>query len=154
HDRPSFPTRRSSGVIDEVPEAAWPDPATADELHDALMLRGLLPAAGGRGAGPVTRADWMPHFEVLKQARRATRLVLDSGRAFWVAAEQLPLAIAVHARARLEPQLEVPAGHRDRVADRGEAVRELLRGRLQATGPVTAAALAAALAVDVADVDA
>jgi ATP-dependent Lhr-like helicase len=141
-------------AIDEVREEAWPDPANADELHDALMLLGLLPAAEGRGAGPVTRADWMPHFEVLKQARRATRLVLDSGRAFWVAAEQLPLAIAVHARARLEPQLEVPAGHRDRVADRGEAVRELLRGRLQATGPVTAAALAAALAVDVADVDA
>src|SRR5690606_17777781 len=44
-------------AIDEVREEAWPDPVNADELHDALMLLGMLPAAEGEEAGPVARAS-------------------------------------------------------------------------------------------------
>jgi ATP-dependent Lhr-like helicase len=145
--------RLDPAAIAEVRGEAWPDPANADELHDALMLLGLLPVPEGRANGPVARADWLPYFEELQRARRATRLVLAPDREFWVSAEQLPLAAHVHPDAHADPRIDIPAGFLDRIADRPTAVRELLRGRLQAVGPVTTAGLASALALEPADVE-
>src|SRR5690606_36074978 len=78
-------------AIDAVREEAWPEPANADELHDALMLLGLLPATEGDGSGPVPRPGWTSCFESLIAARRARRVMVGNAQ-FWVAAEQLPLA--------------------------------------------------------------
>jgi len=133
-------------AIAQLREEAWPDPASADELHDALMLLGALPEEEGQGKAAVHRPDWQAQFALLQAARRATRMLAGT-RAFWVAAEQLPLARAVYPDARVEPGLVVPAGYAARSWERGDAVRELLRGRLQAVGPVTATALDATLAL-------
>jgi len=133
-------------AIQQLREEAWPDPESPDELHDALMLLGALPEAEGRGRGEVRRADWTPGFETLREARRATRLTVGT-QSFWVAAEQLPLVLAVHAAARVEPAIAVPAEYAGRSFASSDAIRELLRGRLQAIGPVTATALDAALAL-------
>jgi ATP-dependent Lhr-like helicase len=82
----------------------------------------------------------------LRDAQRATRLIAGT-RPFWVAAEQLPLLRAVHPEARIEPAIAVPAEYAGRNWEHGDAIRELLRGRLQATGPVTATALDTTLAL-------
>jgi ATP-dependent helicase Lhr and Lhr-like helicase len=133
-------------AIRQLREEAWPDPENPDELHDALMLLGALPEAEGKGRGEVQRQDWTALFEALREARRATRLTIGA-HSFWVAAEQLPLVLAVYTEARIEPAVAVPAGYADRNSTRHDAIRELLRGRLQAIGPVTATALDATLAL-------
>src|SRR6478736_1347636 len=131
-------------AIAQLREEAWPDPESPDELHDALMLLGALPEGEAQGYGEVIRPGWAPLFETLVAARRATRLSVGT-RAFWVATEQLPLVQSVHPSALSEPVVVVPAQYAGRIRDRDEAVRELLRGRMQAIGPVTATALDAAL---------
>src|SRR5690606_31515093 len=119
---------------------------------DALMLLGLLPEGEAAGAGPVPRSPWQQLFDALLSARRATRIHV-AGQTFWVAAEQLPMAAIIHPGHRPEPDIAIPARHAARNLARAEAIRELLRGRLQATGPVTAPQLAAALALTVEDID-
>jgi ATP-dependent Lhr-like helicase len=134
------------GAIDQLRNEAWPDPDSPDELHDALMLLGMLPEEEARGLTQVSRPDWTPLFEELRDASRATRLLAGTRR-FWVAAEQLPLVTAVHPSAQPEPPIAVPAGCARQDLERAEAVRELLRGRLQASGPVTATTLDRTLAL-------
>jgi ATP-dependent Lhr-like helicase len=133
-------------AIAQLREQAWPEPGNPDELHDALMLLGALPENEGQGRGAVTRPSWEPFFDALCAASRAAR-VITGKRIFWVAAEQLPLIAGVHPDARHEPSITAPPRYANRVHERADAVRELLRGRLQAVGPVTATSLDATLAL-------
>src|SRR6478609_7042946 len=133
-------------AIAQLREEAWPDPETPDELHDALMLLGALPEEEAQGRGEVARPDWGPLFEALRESRRATRLRAGA-RTFWTATEQLPLVQSVHPSAMCDPDVTVPPQYAGRVRDHAGAVQELLRGRLQAVGPVTATALDAMLAL-------
>jgi ATP-dependent Lhr-like helicase len=135
-------------AITAVRAEAWPTPENADELHDALMLLGALDDA--QAATFAAAGD----FEALLQQRRATRLHTQAGRLFWVAAEQLPMLQQVYPGHRLEPSIEAPAEFRDRAWEVEQAQRELLRGRLQAVGPITAAALAEASALPLPRVEA
>jgi len=122
-------------AIERVRGEAWPDAMDADELHDALSwLTFMTEGEVGR------RADWTEWGAALAAARRATRLSVG-GTTLWVAAERLPLFDPLLAGARAEPQIDVPAGYaRTRTAD--ESLIEIVRGRLQGLGPVSAATLA------------
>ena len=72
-------------AIDLVREQAWPDPENPDELHDALLVMGVVPSLeGGK-----TR-DWSGDFGELVAAGRATVL---SGK-LWVATERVPMVQA------------------------------------------------------------
>jgi len=124
-------------AIEAVRTEAWPVPDRADELHDALMLLGVMTEDEARLLG----CD--DAFESLIQQRRATRL--RTTKVFWVAAEQLPMVARIYPGHSLDPVIEAPAEYQQRVWDEDEARRELLRGRLQAIGPTTAASLAATL---------
>jgi ATP-dependent helicase Lhr and Lhr-like helicase len=108
-----------------VRDEVWPEVEHCDELHDALMVSGFLTEQEGK-AGRGGRS-WQPFFDELVRDRRAACV-----RGLWVAAERLPLAEAVP-----EP----------------DAVRELIRGRLEIAGPVTAAALADSLGTGTPDID-
>jgi ATP-dependent Lhr-like helicase len=113
-------------AIDRVRDEVWPEVLDPDELHDALMVSGFLTEAEGR-AGREGRS-WLGDFEVLVADRRAARV----GQ-LWVAAERFPLALTL--------------------PENPEAVRELLRGRLEILGPVTPAELAASIGASAADVE-
>ena len=129
------------GAIARVRNEAWPRVEDADDLHDALVLLGYLTEAeGGRGDG--TR-DWVEPFEQLAAEGRATRQSSPAGP-LWVAAERLPEWLALAPDAERTPELTVPGRYlRTYTAD--EALRELLRGRLEALGPVTGEELAASI---------
>jgi ATP-dependent Lhr-like helicase len=88
--------------------------------------------------------EWLPWFEQLLQDRRAARLLVDATR-YWVAVEQLPMLTAIYARASISPPCTVPTEYASREWSAEDACTELVRGRLQAMGPVTAALLASAL---------
>jgi ATP-dependent Lhr-like helicase len=134
-------------AIDAVRSQAWPSCENADELHDALMLLGVM--EGERCAGE----DLRQLFAQLMQQRRACELHVGA-RSFRIAIENLPMLRAVYAQARALPQLCVPAAYAARTWDGSEALRELLRGRLQAMGPATASELADVLGLATAAVDA
>jgi ATP-dependent Lhr-like helicase len=130
-------------AIAAVRVEAWPAPESADELHDALMLLGVVPTGEATALG--TAAD----FESLVQQRRATQLRLadDGAPLLWAAAEQLPMLASAYPQHTLLPVIEAPPEFRERSWECEHAQRELLRGRLQAVGPTTVAALAAATAL-------
>jgi ATP-dependent Lhr-like helicase len=87
-----------------------------------------------------------PEFvATLSDARRATRLTPAAGHAVFVAAERLHEFIAVFPDAALSPPID--AVRRD-TPERDAALREILRGRFELLGPVTADALAAPLGLD------
>jgi ATP-dependent Lhr-like helicase len=142
-----------AAAIARVRDQARPDPRSADELHDALSAAGFLCEAETALFAAVM-------FDVLVRERRACRVGLQmDGRAglqtrLWIAAERIPEIRAIHPDARLEPALEAPRARAQRTWTRAEALVELLRSRLTITGPTTAHALAASLAIDVAEADA
>ena len=146
----------SQAAIDAVRAEARPSLDNADELHDALMLLCLMGVDDAACSGALAASM----AELVRQ-RRATRLQVSAAGAggdrveFWVAAEQLPMVRAIHPQAvEAQPPLCVPAEFAQRCWESEEAVRELLRGQLQASGPVGAAALAAMLWLPRARVDA
>ena len=160
-----------AAAIERVRDEERPDPRDADELHDALLTAGVL-CGDDLATGPATTL-----FDALALARRAARVYVDDGphsRAVappssaagaaganaaasivrWVSAERLPEFLAVHPRSRLDPGIAAPPSRAARTWTRQDAIVELLRGRLTITGPITAAGLAASLAVDDHEIDA
>jgi ATP-dependent Lhr-like helicase len=123
------------GAISRVCDEAWPQVTNADELHEALLLLGVLTEEEARKLAG-TSGGWLEH---LSAERRAGRLGLS--RPFWVAAERMPMIQTIYSGARTEPVIVPPASEAARHWDRADAVRELVRGRMEAAGPVTAEAL-------------
>ena len=130
-------------AIARVKTEVWPDPANADELHDALVWLGFLTEAEVQAHGA-----WTAWLEELAAQRRTARIV-RGGPALWIAAERLSLLRSLWPDAATEPAIAAPAGY-DKAVSSDDALIELMRGRLEGLGPVTAAALAAPLGLDVA----
>jgi len=134
-------------AIDRVREEAWPEVTSADELHDALLVMGAVPI----GDCGLRNADWQGHFEELAGQRRAGRLLTE--RPLWIAAERVPMLEAVFSGVACEPPLAPPERERAKSWTREDALRELVRGRLETVGPTTTSELACALGVPVPDVE-
>ncbi|HEY1724459.1 MAG TPA: DEAD/DEAH box helicase [Steroidobacteraceae bacterium] len=134
-------------AIEAVRSEAWPVTDSADELHDALMLLGVLdPQLDADHAAASAFAD-------LRAAGRATLWQIP-GRDFWIATEQLPQVAAVYDSGRASPAVQVPTEYAQRHWQPEQALRELLRGRLQACGPTDVEHLARQLALPAAAIDA
>jgi len=188
-----------AAAIERVCEEAWPRASNADELHEALVLLGVMTEEEARqcvaepsraGVAPVVsvsmgtecelgsptspadqapgRRDAYPTLsaaliESLIAENRAGRLttgrVQQLGEAaagseiapaetrpriqsFLVAAERIPLVRAVYPGSAIQPPIAAPEAESKRHWERAEAIRELIRGRIEAVGPTTAGALA------------
>ena len=115
--------RLDSEAIARVRQEAWPDAATADELHDALLWLAFL-TDGELDANPA----WPSLMSELASQRRVAKIPAADGRDLWVAVER---------RSLFEPQ--IPSSD--------EAMTEIVRGRLDGSGPITPHALAASACV-------
>ncbi|MBV9695661.1 MAG: ATP-dependent DNA helicase, partial [Gammaproteobacteria bacterium] len=134
-------------ALQRVREEAWPDAGTADELHDALLwLTCLSPQEAA------ARAHWPALLAELAAQRRAT-LLRHGATALWVTAERLPLFHAPFPGAACEPPVTTPPSHARELAPEAALV-EIVRGRLEGSGPVTVGALAALLGVAAARIEA
>src|SRR5216117_1729494 len=93
-------------AIDRVKDEARPDVHSADELHDALLVMGVIPNAevGTRNA------EQQVYLDELARSGRAGTLLREPR--LCVAAERLPMLETVFPGAKCEPALSVP--ERDR----------------------------------------
>jgi ATP-dependent Lhr-like helicase len=119
--------RLDGEAIARVRAEAWPDAATPDELHDALLWLTFITRAEA-ARSPV----WQDLLAQLAAQGRVQHLDVPD---VWIATER---------RALFEPT--VPASD--------AALVEIVRGRLEGLGPVTSAALAESLEVTTASIDA
>ena len=126
------------GAIERVREEVWPQVDRADELHDALVELGFVTPAEGR--------DWEHYLNELAEDRRAAVYHTSAeGPILWVAAERLPQLDAIFAHSRTEPPIAAPEVLAGATWTFESALIEIVRGRLEGLGPVTAEAFAASL---------
>ncbi len=130
-------------AIAQVRSQAWPLVRDADELHDTLLSLGVLPADEGQ--------PWREYFDELRSTGRAVEVLPANTAPYWASTERWPLVHTLWPEATARPEPQVPAGVR-RDWQREEAVVELVRGRLECVGPITAAALAETLRLTTGDV--
>ena len=151
--------RLDPAAIARVRQEAWPDARTADELHDALVVLGFLTQQEGR-RGPVAVDQnrgtfdfgWTHLFEELAGQHRAAAVRTSNGAVLWVAAERLAQIQAIWPDAVPAPPIPPLPKTVAEALSRQEALRELIRGRLEGRGPVTVAALSATLGLPGAEI--
>ena len=153
-------------AIARVHDEAWPAPENADEMHDSLVWMGFL---GESEIG--NTPGWAGWLGELAASRRAARIKIpvapakagaqgslpaevaldsrlrgnDETVAVWIAAERLPQFRALWPGTALDPPIAAPAAYAERDWSADAALVEILRGRLEGLGPVSADALAAPL---------
>ncbi|AMN48258.1 ATP-dependent DNA helicase [Steroidobacter denitrificans] len=151
-----------SAAIARVRAEAWPDAASADELHDALLWFMFLSEAEVR-----RMPAWPALMHELMTRRRACRLHTDAGVSY-IATERIPMLRALLPGARIEAAHAAPSTHEPGTHEPGicepaahekawsseDALRELVRGRLEGLGPVSADAVAPALDLPARHIDA
>jgi len=138
--------RLDADAIARVRAEAWPEATNADELHDALGWLGFLSDDEARA-----QPNWRDWLVALGRDKRAARLALRQG-GLWIAAERLPQFQALWPEGKLEPAITAPAACAQPGLAPEAALVEILRGRLEGQGPVTAAALAAPLGLGADDI--
>jgi len=146
-----------AAAIEKVRREAWPDATNPDELHDALMLLGVMTEEEIQRTVSVHIEENGAAAEQLVKdlvsAGRATKLSV-ADKAFWAAAERLPMLQTIYPDVALEPNLSPPESVGRQSWDRANAIRELIRGRLEICGPVSADELAEKLGLTNSDIDA
>ncbi|HEX7810886.1 MAG TPA: DEAD/DEAH box helicase [Burkholderiales bacterium] len=140
--------RLDADAITRVRGEAWPEAETADELHDALAWLGLLTETE-----VAAQPHWRALLDRLAADRRLTNIRPAGAEAYFITAERLPEFSAVHPEAAREPDIGVPADYA-KTWTREQALVEIVRGRLEGLGPVTAQVLAQTIGVPVSEVDA
>jgi ATP-dependent helicase Lhr and Lhr-like helicase len=164
-------------AIEKVKTQAWPTATNADELHDALMLIGVMTrdelqrtsegesSASLRLAPPVERKrDACATFECndavsghllekLVASDRAAQLQFGD-KLFLIAAERFPMLRAIYPNAVCEPELVLPDSMLGKTWERADAIRELVRGRMEVCGPITVGDLTGTLGLQQSEIDA
>ncbi|HEX2493157.1 MAG TPA: DEAD/DEAH box helicase [Steroidobacter sp.] len=163
-------------AIARVREEAWPEASSADELHDALywltflmeeeveraptwpaLVEELLKQRRVTRLRPHAMADARVDYQCVGNAQDAHSALLEAAPArerpaILIPAERLPLFCAAFDDASADPLLTVPPAH-DRRWSREDALREIVRGRLEGLGPTSASAIARSFGARVEDID-
>ncbi|MFI5323342.1 MAG: ATP-dependent DNA helicase, partial [Thermodesulfobacteriota bacterium] len=138
-------------AVRAVKEEAWPEAESPDELHDALILCGFITEEEGvRGDAA---GEWRPYFDQLAKENRAAAFKIESGRTLWVAAERLSQMKNIHTSSILVPEIRIPERLTEGPVSREKALVEIIRGRLEALGPVTAVDIAETMGVPISGVE-
>ncbi len=129
-------------VIAEVSQQAWIAASDLDEMHDGLLIAGVITAHEVQ-QNPAW-AELLAQLAADGRAMEVQPTVADGIR--WFATERWHEAVAVY-------DLGEATANVDSVSDPHGALVSLLRSRLEVVGPVTAAQLATVLAVTPSDVE-
>jgi ATP-dependent Lhr-like helicase len=129
--------RLNPDAIEKVKQQAWPQPRSADELHDALVITGFIAESE---INTKELESWQHYLAQLQQGQRATRLQQPSGETLWVAAERLQALQLICPEGKTAPAImPLPSAEAESIAT---ALTEIIRSRLESLGPVTVVELA------------
>jgi ATP-dependent Lhr-like helicase len=137
-----------AAAIDKVCEEAWPQARNADELHEALLLLGVMSVDEARRCSE----DAPALLASLEAEHRAASMTQPLP--FLVAAERLSLVRTVYPELQTKTALAPVPADTKRSWERADALRELVRGRMEVIGPVTGSALGAIFSVPDAEIEA
>ncbi|MFL6599157.1 MAG: DEAD/DEAH box helicase [Chthoniobacterales bacterium] len=147
-----------AAAIEKVKAEAWPAATSADELHDALMLIGVMTCEElqrtSNGESHASNGAVSAHFlQELVASHRATQLQIGH-KLFVIAAERLPMLRTIYPNAVCEPELVLPDSMHGKTWERTDAIRELVRGRMEVCGPITISELTDVLVLEHSEIDA
>ncbi len=143
-----------AAAIDKVEREAWPEATNADELHDALMLLAAMThdevqrTVHHEGNG--TAVEQL--LNELIASKRVTHLRVGD-KSFWTAAERLPMVHMIYPDAVADTQITAPESAQRQNWERSAAIRELLRGRMEVSGPVSVGQLENILGLPRSEID-
>jgi ATP-dependent helicase Lhr and Lhr-like helicase len=163
-----------ANAIEKVCAEAWPQATSADELHETLLLVGTLTDDEVRTVG-TDSSQWLAQLVNEKRAGHIVGFPLISetdrsepwsaaslarpnrsgpaGRPIWIAAERLPMLQAIYPDLTVEPALIPPLAEVEREWQRADAIRELVRGRMEVIGPITATKVASLFQLPVGEIN-
>jgi ATP-dependent Lhr-like helicase len=123
----------SPEAVAQVRSEAWPYMQNPDELHDALWTLGYLSDADFKRDSSLES-----HLQTLARDNRATRLLINksSKDGLYVCAERLPQWLALYPEAELDPAIQAAGPLTRKEWDADAALIDILRSRLEGTGPV------------------
>src|SRR5690606_14544109 len=133
-------------AIEAVRREAWPQARDRHELHEALTAVVAL--------ADDEVAPWREWLDALVAEGRALRFERDGAPGLWIATERLPLLLAALADGRAVAPVAPPGEFARPSGEPDEALREIVRGRLGALGPVTLAQVAQPIGLPEAGVEA
>ena len=131
-----------AAAIAEVCRQAWPEVRSSDELHDLLLGVCLLPV----GLGP----DWRLMADELIGSHRAAVAswsTPDGEFCAYVATERSDLLRIAIPAISLTPPVELPLDFQELAASEEEALKKIVQGWLEVSGPLTSAGLSARLGI-------
>ena len=148
---------RDLGQLDQYAIAeeranAWPRIRDMEELHDAFLSLGVIPEQRALdGHGKTDSREMAQWFSELVDAGRAFRLKLHDGWPAWAAAERVPYVLAAYPSANFTP---APVSLPDTVPlmAQEDAVLFLVRGWIEASGPVSVQGMTRTLRLSESDV--
>jgi len=138
-----------AAAIAEVCKQAWPEARNVDELHDLLLGVGLLPVA--------LRPDWQALADQLIESHRATVAswtTSDGEFRVYVAAERSDLVRIAIPTISFTPAVELPLGFQEAVATAEVAVKKIVQGWLEVSGPISVERLSAQLGISAGQISA
>jgi ATP-dependent Lhr-like helicase len=115
-------------AIDQVSSEASPVVRNADELHDVLLTRIVVPDD--------EMEDWRGWLKELVSQRQATSTTATGGVTVWTAAERIPAVVVMFPDGQLQPEIQVPDGVRVDW-NNVDARVATMRGLLETSGPLT-----------------
>jgi ATP-dependent helicase Lhr and Lhr-like helicase len=127
--------------------------ADAPSLAQAASSGSSTHAASSAQAAPSANAPAAQPTATTPNTEPTSALPSATTPTLWVTAERLPLFRALFPQAPMEPAIDVPATYEKQWTSE-EALIEVVRGRLEGVGPVTASAIAASLGIPIPRIDA
>ena len=121
-------------AIEQVCLEAWPTARNVEECHDTLMLMGCLTEAESAGNN-IAACDYRHYLAQLVNENRATLLSIDS-ISLWACAERLAQWLAIFPQAKMQPNIEAAGYTAQKSWTPEDALVELLRARLECSGPI------------------
>jgi len=125
-------------AIETVHQQAWPNPAEADEWHEALLqCGGLTMAQVGAAEGVMP-----PQLDLLLKQKRASQLRFPKAhQPLIVAAEREPMWRQAVESPQFQPKVTAPDRERSQEWTPESARMALVRGYMEVAGPTTASLL-------------
>lgn len=137
-------------AIEAVKEEAWPEAENADEFHDALSLLGYITREEGLRGDSL--GSWKEFFDQLVREGRATAIQVSSELQLWISVERIPQFGALYPSLHFIYEIEVPESIKNKTWTKEDALREILRGRMEGLGPVTEKELSESFGLAISDI--